>query len=74
VVGVAFAPNGRMLASASEDGTAKLWSLETGELLATYVGHVGPVRGLAFLPDGRLATAGDDRTVRVWNARIKGYP
>ncbi|MEZ5923127.1 MAG: serine/threonine-protein kinase [Hyphomicrobiaceae bacterium] len=74
VVGVAFSPNGRMLASASEDGTAKLWSLDTGELLATYVGHVGPVRGLAFLAGNRLATAGDDRTIRIWNARIAGYP
>ena len=68
VEGLAFSPDGRTLASASWDGSVKLWRVADGELVRTFHGHVGPVTGVAFLPDGRsLASTGDDGTVRVWS-------
>jgi len=68
VVGVAFSPDGRMLATASRDNTAQLWNLATGKRLATVTAHDGGALGVAFSPDGRmLATAGRDKTARLWD-------
>ena len=68
VLGVAFSPDGRQLASASVDGTVRLWDPATGELTATLERHTGRVTGVAFSPDGRqLASASVDGTVRLWD-------
>ena len=65
---VAFSPDGARLASASYDGTVRVWDPATGTALATLTGHDGRVDAVAFSPDGRLvASAGNDRTVRVWD-------
>ena len=68
VCGVAFSPDGRLLATASADGTARLWDPATGEHLRTLTGHTSRVCGVAFSPDGRLlATASVDNTARLWD-------
>jgi WD40 repeat protein len=63
-----YSPDGATLASASWDGTAKLWDAHTGELLWTVSGHTDKVNSVAFSPDGRhLATASGDTTAKVWD-------
>ncbi len=63
-----------LLASGSWDGTAKIWKLPTvpgnqdrATLLRTLEGHGGTIWDLTFLPNGRLATASSDKTIRIWD-------
>jgi WD40 repeat protein len=60
---------GTKVATASRDGTARVWDPKSGRQLALLAGHKGPVKSVAFSPDGtRLVTASDDNTVRIWEA------
>jgi WD40 repeat protein len=67
VLGVAFSPNGTLLASGGNDGTVRLWEVATGTKVRKLTGHTGGVICVAFSPDGRLlASASGDKTVRLW--------
>jgi WD40 repeat protein len=65
---MALSPDSRCLASASEDGTVKIWQMDTGEEIHN-LQHPDRVFGVAFSPDGRrLASGGWDQIVRIWDA------
>jgi len=68
VYGLAFAPDGKTLASADGDGPITLRDVATGEGVATLRGHTLPAFCVAFAPDGKtLASAGQDREVLLWD-------
>ena len=69
VMSVAFSPDGKRLASASDDQTVKVWDATSGQETLTMKGHTDEVNSVAFSPDGkRLASASRDQTVKVWDA------
>jgi WD40 repeat protein len=65
--GIDFSPDGHTLATASWDGTARLWDTDTGQERAS-LDHEGVVESVAFSPDGRtLATASRDGKAQLWD-------
>ncbi|MBE9108795.1 TIR domain-containing protein [Nodosilinea sp. LEGE 07298] len=79
VNGVSFSPDGQTIATASFDGTAKIWK-STGQEITTLEGHTDTVTGVSFSPKGDLlATASFDQTARLWTpkgeevATLKGH-
>ena len=65
---VVFSPDGKYVATASNDTTARVWDAATGKQIFV-LNHDGVVNNVVFSPDGKyVATASDDNTSRLWDA------
>jgi WD40 repeat protein len=68
---VAFAPDGRLLASGGDDGLVRLWEVHSGQERVALEWHLDSVCSVAFAPDGlTLATGSFDGTVRLWPREV----
>jgi small GTP-binding protein len=73
---MAWSPDGRTLASGSNDHTIRLWDIETASVTPSRVlaGHSGWVYHVAWSPDGRiLASSSGDKTIRLWDPASGSY-
>jgi WD40 repeat protein len=67
VQSVALSPDGKIIASASDDGTVKLWELEGDNLIPIkeIKDQGGWVRAVVFLSDRQIITAGQDKNIKI---------
>jgi WD40 repeat protein len=73
VYGIAFHPNGKLLASASGDRTVKLWDLASGQRLDTFAQPSKEQYSVAISPNGKYVAAGGvDMRVRIWEITQNG--
>jgi WD40 repeat protein len=68
VDGIAFSPDGQLLASGSADNTIKLWDTASKREVRTLAGHNGGIKAVAFRPDGQwLASGAIDGNIKFWD-------
>jgi WD40 repeat protein len=69
---VAFSTDGAWVLAGQADGMVRIWDIATAQLLAELPVHAGPVSQIDTFRDGRIATAGEDGSGRVFSCRICG--
>lgn len=70
IVAIAVSPDSNYVATASRDKSAKLWELNTGREVRSFLGHQASVVSVDFSRDGKyLITGGNDHTLKIWEVK-----
>jgi WD40 repeat protein len=66
---IALSPDGKKVASGSDDGVVRLWDIDTGKVIATWTGHTKYIVSVCWNQDGGqvITTSHGDETTRVWD-------
>jgi WD40 repeat protein len=67
---LAFSPDGKTLAWASDDYTVKLWEFGAQQGIRSLAGHIEEVVPVAFSPDGKTLACGSGRTACLWDLEV----
>lgn len=68
VLSVAFSRDARHIVSDGADGLVRVWDAASGSPVGEPMqGHRSAVSSVAFRPDGRLVSGGNDQSLRVWD-------
>ena len=74
---VSWRADSNLLASCDDEGQVRLWELENGKGVKNWGAHGGGAKWVEFARDGRLVTAGVDKTAKLWKtdgAQEKAFP
>ncbi|OKH25352.1 caspase family protein [Chroogloeocystis siderophila] len=63
---IAFSPNGKIIASASDDATIKVWNPD-GTLVRSLSAHTNPINSISFSADGQTLVSASDDGIKLWN-------
>lgn len=68
ITGLAFSPDGNLLASIGTDRRLAVWDLKAGRERASWIAHAGGIRAMTISPDGRtIATTGTEGSLKLWS-------
>ncbi len=68
VISVSWSPDGKYIASCSQDKTLKVWNAAIGDCIHTLKGHTLWINSISWSPDGKqLVSSSDDKTIKVWD-------